>query len=139
MAIFNKHEKCFGITLFKFGQHRAEIWFCAPGYEIQEHVHMEEYVELMYLFGSATFYRRPITTGIAEWATMKWWKFGRCFTVKNTDSHWFSVSKWPLVFINFQYFLEGFKPKSAAADFTPTFKQQQVAKTIQDYYGKTSK
>lgn len=133
--LFNRHESCFGMTLFRCGQRRAEIWFCMPGYEIQEHVHMREDVELMFLFGSGTtFYRRPITTGIAEWFSPRWWNIFRCFSVKSSDSHWFSVSRWPLVFINFQRFHKGFTPASAAIDFTPTFMQRDVAKSIEKYY-----
>ncbi len=121
MTIFNKYGPCRGFTLFKFGQRRAEIWYIPSGYTIVEHRHPEEDVELMYLMGSTAFCRRDIRTNVVESAEVKWPKnFGCCYGVKHYHTHWFSVGKWPLIFINFQKFLPGLKPKSAAIDFLKT-------------------
>ena len=118
--IFNTHDSlnCIGITLYKRGNKRAEIWFIKPGYEIKEHCHPQEDVELMYLFGSTVFYRRNMDTSEVEFARPRMF---RCFSVKHRDAHWFSVGWLPLIFINFQTFLDGHKPKSAAEDFFLTY------------------
>jgi hypothetical protein len=105
---------CVGITLFKWGHRRAEVWFIKPGYVIEEHTHPKEDVELMYLFGSTVFYRRDLETDEVEFARPK---FFRKFSVKHFHSHWFSVGWLPLVFINFQSFLDGHSPQSASKDF----------------------
>lgn len=86
----------------------------------------------MYLFGSATFYRqiaKNVTVSKNEVFTMtttnikyegikpKWYNIFRRFSVPEDTNHWFSVSKWPLIFINFATFKNGYKPQSAAIDF----------------------
>lgn len=116
--IFNKHEECRGITLFKFKQFRAEIWYCPAGYNIVEHSHPQEDVELLYIFGSTIFSRRDLRFEDKRESAKP--KFLRSFSVKHYHSHWFEVGKYPLVFINFQKFLKGNKPVSAATDFEVT-------------------
>jgi hypothetical protein len=105
------------MTLWSWGQRRAEIWFCGPNYEIKEHRHPNEDIEIMYLFGSANFYRRDINTGEAFFKPMTWRSFMRKFTINNFHVHWFSVGRWPMIVISFQRFLKGAKPVSAASDF----------------------
>lgn len=121
MSIFNRYGPCKGLTLFKWNQWRAEIWYIPSGYTIVEHRHPEEDVELMYLMGSTEFCRRDIRTNVVESAPVKWpSKMFKCYGVKHYHSHYFTVGKWPLIFINFQHFLNGIKPKSAAVDFLVT-------------------
>lgn len=121
MAIFNKHEGCRGITLFKLGARRVELWFCPAGYAIEEHSHPKEDIELMYLFGDTLFFRRNLAKPEkVEWERMTWKRFGAKFSVRYFHSHWFTVGRLPLVFLNFQKFREGFKPESAAKDFEVT-------------------
>lgn len=124
MSLINRHEKCLGITLFRFKQFRLEIWFCPKGYSIEEHCHPSQDIELMYLYGEATFCRRRILNwkfpenSPIEMKIVRFPKdiFHR-FTVKHCDSHWFSVSEKMLIFLNFQKFLPGKSPISAAIDF----------------------
>lgn len=123
MALLNRHEKCIGLTIFKWGQRRAEIWYCPAGYIIQEHCHPAQNVELMYLFGSTTFYRRNLWNNSENSLKCGWKTFCRRFTVRNFHAHWFSVGKLPLLFVNFQHFLPGNKPCSAAEDFEITYKE----------------
>lgn len=121
MAILNKYGPCRGLTLFKWRQLRVELWYIPSGYSIVEHRHPSEDVELMYLMGSTDFFRRSIKTGIPEMAEVRWPRdFGKRYSVMNYHTHWFSVGKWPLVFINFQRFLPGLKPTSASVDFLIT-------------------
>lgn len=117
MSIFNRHEKCFGITLYRFGRYRAEIWFCAPLYNIVEHSHFEEDVELMHIYGDTKFTRRNLWNGAIESVIPRMFQK---FSVRHYHSHWFSVGKKWLVFINFQKFRKNYKPKSAAIDFNIT-------------------
>ena len=117
MSIINKYDSCIGITLFRFFSYRAEIWFCPSGYEIVEHTHPGENVELIYLWGDTVFYRRNNNDGLLEQAIPK---FGKFFTVKYYHSHWFKVGIKPLIFINLQKFLPGSIPMSAAKDFKIT-------------------
>lgn len=125
MSIINYHESCVGIVLFKWRQKFIQLWYCPKGYEIKPHSHPEEDIELMYLFGSTVFYRQNqnINYIIRGWLDNpesykpKWYNVFRRFSVPANTKHWFIVSKWPLIFINFSTFSEGNKPKSAAVDF----------------------
>lgn len=127
--IINRHEDCVGITLFKWGQRRIELWFCPSGYKIEEHSHPQEDVELMFLYGNTLFCRQktdgktPVESYYAQFPG----DFGRVFTVKHDDSHWFNVGNKPLIFLNFQTFLKGYQPVSAATDFKP---KEVYARTI---------
>jgi hypothetical protein len=117
MALINKYERCRGLTLFKWGRKRMELWYIPPGYKIIEHTHPDENVELMFIFGKTRFFRRDIYTGKIDYVITNWKYFAKRFTVGCFHSHWFETTSWPLVFINFQTFLWGTKPRSAAKDF----------------------
>ena len=118
MSVFNSYGPCRGITLFRYEQLRVELWYIPAGYDIVEHRHPKEDVELMYIFGSSAFFRRDIRVGMPEMFEPKFPRdLFKTFSVKHFHSHWFSVGKIPLVFINFQTFLAGNEPVSAADDF----------------------
>lgn len=114
MKLFNRHESCVGITLWRFGQLNIELWYCPSGYTIKEHSHPEEDIELYYLFGNSHFFRKS-PSGTTEVAVPHI-PF-KHFTVKAGWSHWFTVSRLPLIFINKATFKREFKPKSASVDF----------------------
>lgn len=113
--IFNKHEGCRGLTLFRFFRWNVEIWICPKRYVIKPHSHPNEHIELMYLCGKTMFCR--IKDGVAESYKPKWYHVFRTFSVKPGIIHWFEVSNQPLIFINFAKFLKGHKPQSASKDF----------------------
>lgn len=113
--LINRHEKCWGIVLFKWRQKFIQLWYCPAGYNIQPHSHPEEDIELMYIAGTTTFTR--VINLRAQSFTPKWYHIFQTFSVKAGTYHYFKVSKWPLIFINFSTFKKGFKPKSAAIDF----------------------
>lgn len=117
MSILNKYGPCVGFTLYKFFNKRAEIWFIPGNYEIVEHSHPNEDVELMFVFGKTEFYKRNIPTDKITSHRTSFCSWLRCFSVKHDDAHWFRTSSWPLVFINFQTFLNNHEPVSAAIDF----------------------
>lgn len=120
MSIFNNHGPCKGITLFRFFQLRAELWYIPAYFNITEHSHPAEDVELIHLFGSSTFYRRDLNTGLKESVNVRMFSGFKKFTVKHFHSHWFSINSMPMFFINIQRFLPGCKPVSAAVDFFDT-------------------
>jgi hypothetical protein len=124
MTILNRHRDCIGLTLFRWKNFRLELWYCPKNFVIEEHCHPSQDIELMYLYGETTFCRRKIINNkmseIAPFEAIdvsfpKY--FGKKFTVSHDDSHWFSVRNKPLIFLNFQRFLPGKIPVSAAVDF----------------------
>lgn len=127
MTLFNRHERCIGLTLWRFGQKNIELWYCPSGYEIKPHSHPNEKIELMYLFGDTEFFRivekmHDFVFGKhmgvrSESFKPKWYHVFRKFTIDYGVVHWFKVSKLPLIFINIATFKDGHKPVSAAVDF----------------------
>lgn len=117
--MINRHERCIGIVLCKWKQLFIQLWFCASSYEIAAHSHPEEDIELMYLFGSTTFFRVDSNMGLQSYRP-KWYHLFRTFTVKAGTVHWFTVSSLPLVFVNISKFKDGATAKSAAQDFKLT-------------------
>lgn len=115
--IFNVYDKsCFGITLFKWGKFKLELWFIKAGYKIIPHSHPKEHIELTHIFGHAEFFQ--IHQGYRRSFKASFRDIGRTFSIYPGDIHWFNVSKFPLVFLNKEYWLT--KPTSAAIDFQPT-------------------
>lgn len=127
MTLFNRYEKCIGLTLLRFWKWNVELWYCPSGYRIKPHSHPNEHIELMYVFGRTTFYRvinwttptafGPFSGETQQSYTPKWYHFGRRFTVRPGIVHWFEVSNKPLIFINFATFINGHRPTSASIDF----------------------
>jgi hypothetical protein len=116
--IFNSHGPCKGVTLFRFFQLRVELWMIPSYYNIEEHTHPAEDVELIHLFGRSIFYRRNLNDMLVENRPVPAFSWFKKFTVKHYHSHWFSINSTPMFFINIQRFLPGCQPKSAAEDFS---------------------
>lgn len=123
MKLINKYQQgsitCYGITLFRGFKRNIEVWFCPSNFEIIKHSHPDEEIELMYIFGKTTFHREADLGKGGFWYenfTPKWYHMFRSFTVRAGVVHWFTVSNWPLIFINFSCFIKG-NPRSASVDF----------------------
>lgn len=131
MSIINRHERCVGIRLWKSKTRFIQLWYCPRGYKVKPHSHNDQRIELMYLFGKTIFHReakdvfmkgKPLETTYVrvESYSPKWYHMFRKFTVSAGQVHWFTVSSFPLVFINFATFIDGKRPVSAATDFHTT-------------------
>ena len=115
--MIHRYETCIGILLFKSKHRYIEIWFCPRGYKIREHCHPNEHIELMYIFGKTTFFRREKKDQQEQSFTPKWYHIFRTFSVPFGFFHRFEVSSLPLIFINFSKFFFNCKPESASIDF----------------------
>lgn len=120
MSLIRRHESCVGLLLFSYRQRTVELWYCPARYMIKEHSHPDEDIELAYLFGRTTFYRRREPLDREQWFRPSWWNFCSRFSVPAGWSHRFNVGKWPLVFINFAKWRVGVTPTSASVDFKLT-------------------
>jgi len=116
---FNSHEGCRGVTLWRGKKKHVELWYCPKNYQIAVHSHPQEDIELMYVFGKATFVRIDFRNVYEHLRLNRWWFLHR-FTVPAGWNHYFTVSNWPLVFINIATFKEGKTPTSASVDFLPS-------------------
>ena len=117
-----RYKECWGLRLARFGRNLIEIWFCPPRFEIEEHMHPQERIELFFLFGKKTFFsRRDIVTNKVDSAVVSFPRniFKR-FTIMPYHAHYFKVSSTWLVFLNWERWRKGCKPTSAAEDFKLT-------------------
>lgn len=119
MKIFHKYGPCRGMTLFRWKNFNIEIWFCPSYYQIPEHKHPNEHIELMFVYGGDTlFVRRESLKSPNETLAVRFPQdIFKKFTVKPNHYHWFSVSKHPLIFLNISHWINNVKPTSAAYDF----------------------
>jgi hypothetical protein len=116
--MIKRHESCWGLSFPAIGKWKVEFWFCPPNYEIRKHKHPNVNIQLFFLFGhNVEFYRErsgPNEPIIARRTVKCWHTFSR-FNILRGDYHSFSVSRFPLVFMNVEeWFAE---PTSAADDF----------------------
>lgn len=109
-----RYESCVGLSLPALGKWKIEFWFASSGYEIKPHTHPDLDIKLMFIFGhNTTFYRDR--GAMRAQKLVKWWNIGKTFTILRGDSHHFTVSKWPLLFMNIERWYK--KPTSAAESF----------------------
>jgi hypothetical protein len=116
--MIQRYESCIGLSFPAIGRWKIEFWFCPKYYEIRKHSHPSQDIRLFFIFGhNTTFYRERNTqySSRLDSRTIKWWNIGAKFTILRNDYHWFTVSRFPLVFLNLEKWYD--KPTSAAIDF----------------------
>ena len=121
---FVKYERCRGISFRNIGRWKIEFWFCPPNYQIAEHSHPNEDIELLFLFGhNIRFHRREQGKLLGESFFARFKHIGTVFTIKAGTYHWFEVSSWPLIFMNIEKWYS--KPTSASEDFQLAVEQKE--------------
>jgi quercetin dioxygenase-like cupin family protein len=117
--IVNRYGPCVGLTLWKWGRTKVELWLVPAGYVIPPHSHPSEDIELMLVKGNGTYlYRVNEETNVTDAIVCKFPRhFGRRFTIPAGFVHGFSVSARSLMFINFAKWKPGVTVTSAAIDF----------------------
>lgn len=123
MKLVHRHESCIGFSLPSIGKYKVEIWYCPSKYAIKPHSHDNINIKLMFIFGHNTKFFRSKSdgTGLITFLARARHMF-KTFTIHAGDLHWFSVSTYPLVFINFETWK--CKPSSAAIDFQLTTEKE---------------
>jgi hypothetical protein len=117
--MIERHESCWGLSLPAIGKYKIECWFCPPNYAIKKHKHPNQNIKLFFLFGSGTTFHREreseFGVKVDSYTVRGWRDFGRCFNILRGDYHYFSVSSFPLIFLNVETWFT--TPTSAAKDF----------------------
>jgi hypothetical protein len=112
-------ESCVGLSLPHFGKYKVEFWYAPAGYSIKPHTHPNEDIKLILLFGhDVRFHRRKQEDFLGESFLAKFTNAFKVFTINATDEHWFEVSDWPLIFVNFEKWKT--EPSSACDDLKLT-------------------
>jgi len=117
--MLKRHESCIGLSLPAIGRFKLEVWWCPSGFKIKPHVHDNVSIESLFVMGSGSYVcRKPEGELFAEQHKLRALRdFGRSFSIPAGCVHWFEVGKWPLLFINFEWWKSGVKPSSASDDF----------------------
>ena len=116
--ILNRYQKCWGLTLWKWGQFKLELWICPKGYKIPAHSHDNQDIELLFLYGTALFARRLANKFFFDYVFATFPKhFGQRFTIPAGAEHYFEVSNKTLIFIGIERWKPGVKVTSASIDF----------------------
>jgi hypothetical protein len=114
--MLRRYESCIGLSLPAIGRWKLEVWFAPPGYKIAPHTHDLEDIKLILLFGhNVRFYRQKKGSNRLETVLARFSNIGRLFNIRAGDLHYFTVSDWPLVFLNIEHW--HCKPTSACEDF----------------------
>ncbi len=111
-----KFKNARGWKLFQFGRYRIELWYFPSKFYIEHHSHPKENIEVLYLFGSVKFHRTDSQGG-----NETYWKstfIPKFLSLPAGYIHWFYVSKYPLIAINFSQFISSKVPISASEDIT---------------------
>lgn len=117
--IFPSYERCRGLAFPSWGKYKLELWYCPRNYEIQPHSHNNVDIKLYFLFGNnIAFYRKKQSQFLPDFYYARWWNIGTKFNIKAGDTHYFKVSSFPLIFLNFETW--HIKPTSASVDLQLT-------------------
>lgn len=110
MKLVHRHGRCVGITLFRWGRHKLELWFCKEGEVIESHVHENIHSKIVVLLGGMSGHIG------SKYGNPK--KF-RVFSVPAGVRHGAVIrSQGMCVFANFETWKEGVPMTSAADDFS---------------------
>ncbi len=132
--MFHKKDSCWGVTLFRWGRRKLELWFVPRDYACVEHVHHDSDGEFFVVFGKGReIYRKVETEPASYWpynsypATISKQeynissrKYFRTYTVRANTPHGFSAGSSPMVFLCWETYLPGRRVTSPAVDFHPT-------------------
>lgn len=121
-----RFKDCLGITLFKMGRIKVELWIVPPKFRIEEHTHPSQDIKIMYLWGNATFFRNDYIIHQYKSFNVSLRRIFKCFTVMHYHNHYFYNYDKTLVFINFERYFG--KPTSASED---------IKFNLEDYAEKT--
>ncbi len=125
MKIIYKYEACWILSFPSFKNYKIEIVYAPSGYEIKPHTHGNQDIKLMLLFGNNVRFFRKKPEGNLISFNARFQHIFRVFTINAGDLHYFKVSKFPLIFLNFEKWY--IKPSSASIDLQLT---KEVKETI---------
>ena len=116
--MFHKKDSCRGITLFRFGRRKLELWFVPADYACVEHTHKDSDGEFFVVYGKGRDIWRRIGAesqcyDITNRNYFKW------LTVRANVVHGFSPGATPMVFLCWETYRKGVKVTSPAIDFHP--------------------
>ena len=133
--MFHKKDSCWGVTLFRFGRRKLELWFVPRDYACVEHVHKDSDGEFFVVFGKGrniwrtvtgiekNIYGNMVSGLIRQMYHITDRTYFKTYTVRANTPHGFSIGTSPMIFLCWETYLPGRRVTSPAADFHPTTTQ----------------
>ncbi len=128
--MFARYGPCIGITLWRWGRFKVELWWAPADYATPEHTHENSDGEFLILFSRTRFiYRRMVDSistvdGRTHYRTEGYvvnvppWR--RTLSVRAGTPHAFHKGSSPMIWLCFERWKEGVPVTSVAEDFRLT-------------------
>lgn len=119
-APVNSYGQCIGLTLWRLGRHKLELWWAPSNFSTPEHIHEHSDGEFFVIYGSGRKIWRRISMPGRNYvegydiADRKYWKW---FSVRAGTPHAFSCGRTPMVWLCSETWKPGTKVTSVAEDF----------------------
>ena len=127
MLKLHRYERCLILSFPSIGKYKIEILYLPSGYQIAPHTHDQQDIKLVVLFAhNVRFFRQRPTEGLITFLA-QWRHIFKVFTIRANDIHFFTVSKFPLIFLNFERWHS--KPSSAAINLKLTKETYNYGRT----------
>lgn len=108
---------CWGVTLFRWGRRKLELWLAPADYAVAEHTHEDSDSEITILYAKPRRIYRRVGDRVDEYVASSRKYFGRWFSVRAGVPHAFDKGESRMLFLNWQTYLPGRRVTSVATDF----------------------
>jgi hypothetical protein len=116
----HKYERCWCLTVFRFGRRKVELCYCPADYESPEHVHPNSDGEFLILWArNRPIYRRTGSPRDSYVANVPPWRL-KTLSVRAGIPHAFKKGDSCLIWICFETWKKGVSVTSVAEDLVLT-------------------
>lgn len=130
LPFFNRKDRCIGLTLFRFGRRKLELWFVPANYACVEHTHKDSDGEFFVVYGRGRdIWRKTWPHWLSgamcqiEVYNITNRHYFKTYTVRANTPHGFSVGSTLMVFLCWETYRKGVPVTSPAVDFHPVTTQ----------------
>lgn len=109
--MIHRHNRCWGISLFRWGKYQIEFWFCPKAEFIQPHVHLNVDSKIVYLGGNM------LGTIGSRTKQLGWKDIFHCYPIPRNTVHSGVITGLFCCFLNVEKWVSKKAITSAAIDF----------------------
>lgn len=118
--ILTRYGPCWGLTLWRWGRRKVELWYAPANYETPEHRHDLSDSEFTILWARDRVIYRVIDGMVQSYRANTPGVWGRWLSVRAGTPHAFKAGATFMLWLVVQRWREGVKVTSVAEDFRPT-------------------
>jgi hypothetical protein len=115
-----RYESCRGITVFKFGRYKLDLWFAPADYSVKEHTHPLSDGKFWVIFGHNRVIWKYRRNNLVERVSYTL-KFPQCLLhvlrVRGNEPHGFEVGSTSMIWFCLQKWKRGVNVTSIIEDF----------------------